>query len=344
MSTGLKRCHSCIASIHHTSKAMKEALFLLVFLMSQVRVISTTSSKLAVSLPGCPAKCGNITIPYPFGIGAGCALNPYFAVTCNDTFQPPRPMIGSTSTPREVIDISLERGEVRVYGPVGYSCFKANNTISENYTAEFSLEGTPLIPSTTQNRFTVIGCSALGLIGGSNPDPYVAGCFSYCQGINNTEDGAPCTGMGCCETSISPNLTEISAVVSNMSFSWSFNPCFYAMLVEVGWYSFRKQDLVGHRFINERATRGAPVVSDWAIRNGSCPKEGTIVPKDYACVSTNSYCISASNGTGYLCNCSEGYGGNPYLREGCQGNNLLIQKSFCRLGYGNQDHKLQGQV
>ncbi|CAL4897736.1 unnamed protein product [Urochloa decumbens] len=300
---------------------MKEALVLLVFLISPERVISTISPKRAVSLPGCPDKCGNISIPYPFGIGAGCAaisLNPYFAVICNDTFQPPRPMIGNASTPREVSDISLERGEVRVYGPVGYSCFKANNTISENYTAEFSLEGTPFIPSTTRNHFTVIGCYALGLIGGSNPDPYVAGCFSYCQGINNTEDGAPCTGMGCCETTISPNLTDFKVVLSNLSYSWSYNPCFYAMLVEVGWYSFRKKDLLGHQFINERATRGAPFVSDWAIRNGSCPKEGTIVPNGYACVSTNSYCMSASNGPGYLCHCSKGYEGNPYLHEGCQ--------------------------
>ncbi|CAN6348510.1 unnamed protein product [Urochloa humidicola] len=302
---------------------MKEALVLLVFFISPVKVISTTSSRLAISLPGCPDKCGNVSIPYPFGIGAGCAaisLNPYFAVTCNDTFQPPRPMIGNTSTPREVIDISLERGEVRVYDPVSYNCFTSNTTISDNYTAKFSLEGTPFIPSPTRNRFTVIGCFALGLIGGSNPDPYVAGCFSYCQGINNTSDGVPCTGMGCCETAISPNLTNFLVLLAmNQSMTWSFNPCNYAMLAEVGWYSFRKQDLVGHLgFINEKANRGVPAINDWAIRNGSCPKEGVKALQGYACVSTNSYCVRASNGPGYLCNCSEGYEGNPYLNEGCQ--------------------------
>jgi hypothetical protein len=34
------------------------------------------------------------------------------------------------------------------------------------------------------------------------------------------------------------------------------------MLAEVGWYSFRQQDLVGRLgFINERAKRGVPLVS-----------------------------------------------------------------------------------
>ncbi|KAL6847115.1 hypothetical protein ACP4OV_022968 [Aristida adscensionis] len=304
---------------------MEEALILLVLLIFPlpVTLVSTTSSRLAVSLPGCPDKCGNVSIPYPFGIGAGCAatnLNPYFAVTCNNTVQPPRPMVGDLSKSSEIIDISLKHGEMRIYGPVSYNCFTSNTTMSENHTDGYSLASTPFIPSATRNRFTVIGCFAMGLIAGSNPDPYVAGCFSYCRGINNTSDGMPCIGMGCCETTISQNLTDFGAVfVINQSTSWNFNPCFYAMLTEVGWYSFRRQDLVGHLgFIKERAAKGVPVVSDWAIRNGYCPKDGEKAPKDYACVSSNSYCVSASNGPGYLCNCSDGFEGNPYLQEGCQ--------------------------
>ncbi|XP_020171591.3 wall-associated receptor kinase 3-like [Aegilops tauschii subsp. strangulata] len=164
-----------------------------------------------------------------------------------------------------------------------------------------------LFPSTTRNRFMVIGCNTMGIIGGylhSNPDLYVAGCYSYCQGINSTSNGAPCTRKGCCETTITPNLTNFAALlIINQSSVWTFNTCFYAMLAEVGWYSFSQQDLVGRLgFINKRAKRGVPVISDWAIRNGSCPKDGATVPMGYACVSSNSYCVGATNGPGYMCN------------------------------------------
>jgi hypothetical protein len=305
---------------------MKETLILLVILIFPVTVESDTSSRLAMSIPGCPDKCGNVSIPYPFGIGAHCAatsMNPYFTVSCNKKFQPPRPMIGDLSSPVEVIDISLDHGEIRVYGDISYKCFTSNTTFSDNKRAGFNLEGTPFISSTTRNRFTVIGCNTLGIIGGSmhsKSDLYVAGCYSYCQGINSTSDGAPCTGTGCCETTIPPNLTHFSARLLNQNNVWNFNPCFYAMLVEVGWYNFRKKDLDGRLgFLKERASRGAPVVGDWAIRNGTCPEDGAKAPKDYACVSSNSNCVSASNGPGYLCNCSKGYEGNAYLHKGCQG-------------------------
>ena len=132
-----------------------------------------------------------------------------------------------------------------------------------------------------------------------------------------SEDGSPCTGTGCCEVSIPTNLTAIGMAFStNSSSVWAFNPCFYAMVAEVGWYSFRRRDLVGKLgFINERAKNGAPIIVNWAVRNGSC-----LEPGNYACASANSYCESASNGPGYLCKCSLGYGGNAYLNDGCQGN------------------------
>ncbi|KAF8655697.1 hypothetical protein HU200_061019 [Digitaria exilis] len=139
------------------------------------------------------------------------------------------------------MDISLEQGAMRVYNDVSYTCFESNTTISASQPAGFNLNSTWFIPSTTQNLFTVIGCNTLGLIGGymqnnsDNSDQYVAGCYSYCQGLDSTSDNASCAGLGCCETAISPNLTDFAAILPMQSSVWKFNPCFYAMLVEVRW-------------------------------------------------------------------------------------------------------------
>ena len=44
------------------------------------------SSGAQIGKPNCPTLCGNITIPYPFGIGRGCFLDEWFEIECrNDT-------------------------------------------------------------------------------------------------------------------------------------------------------------------------------------------------------------------------------------------------------------------
>ncbi|KAF8405747.1 hypothetical protein HHK36_007824 [Tetracentron sinense] len=73
----------------------------------------------SLAKPGCEDRCGNISIPYPFGIGDGCYQNVSFKITCNNLTTP----ILTTSTSNlEVLEISLSRSTVRVNSPVSTNC------------------------------------------------------------------------------------------------------------------------------------------------------------------------------------------------------------------------------
>nr|AAU90261.1 wall-associated kinase, putative [Oryza sativa Japonica Group]ABF97842.1 Protein kinase domain containing protein, expressed [Oryza sativa Japonica Group] len=296
-----------------------------------------------MSLPGCPDKCGDVSIPYPFGIGDRCAaagLSRFFNLTCDGSRSPPVPMLGDPGAQADVIDFSPERGELRLYAGLSYACYASSATSpSTNATFAFSLVGTPFRVSPSRNRLTVVGCSALGLVvgtasggGGDDDDLYATGCFTYCAELNAAgADGAPCAGAGCCQVPISPDIPYLGAAFRTGNWTntaWRFNPCFYAMVAEDGWYSFRRRDLVGVlAYYNETvdAGRGVPVVIDWAVRDGWCPATAEErARRKYACVSGNSYCVNSSNGMGYTCNCSRGYEGNPYLAGGCQDINECV--------------------
>ncbi|GKV26877.1 hypothetical protein SLEP1_g36095 [Rubroshorea leprosula] len=58
-----------------------------------------------LSKSGCSDHCGNVSIPYPFGIGTGCYMKKWFEVTCNESLTPPRTFL--TSGNIEVLYISL---------------------------------------------------------------------------------------------------------------------------------------------------------------------------------------------------------------------------------------------
>ncbi|CAN6355937.1 unnamed protein product, partial [Urochloa humidicola] len=104
----------------------------------------------------------------------------------------------------------------------------------------------------------------------------------------------------------------------------SFSPCDYAFLVDKDSYTFRTTDL------KMDTNTMMPVWLDWAIRdNLSCEDAKKV--ESYACVSANSECRDSSNGPGYVCNCSMGYQGNPYISGGCTDINECEHKEYpCR--------------
>jgi hypothetical protein len=93
--------------------------------------------------------------------------------------------------------------------------------------------------------------------------------------------------------------------------------CGYAVMMEAAAFHFRTAYLNTTLFWDENDGR-VPVVLNWVVGNETCDVASKKADL-YACRSNNSKCIDSSNGIGYLCNCNDGYDGNPYLTDGCKG-------------------------
>lgn len=80
---------------------------------------TTTMTATTTAKPGCPQKCGNITVTYPFGIGEGCYIAKGNDINCNTSFNPPKPFIGTGNI--EVEETSLTQALIK--STVAYSCY-----------------------------------------------------------------------------------------------------------------------------------------------------------------------------------------------------------------------------
>ncbi|KAG9134131.1 hypothetical protein Leryth_004821 [Lithospermum erythrorhizon] len=266
-----------------------------------------------ISKPGCINKCGNVTIPFPFGMeGTGCALNPLFELTCNSTFDPPRPMYGAI----QVYDVA--DAEVRIANVMSRNCYDPAGTMTEGKFAYTSLGLSPFSFSEA-NRFTVIGCDDVAFILGPLERNFTTGCVTLCSKAEDVPNDGYCSGIGCCQTAVPRGLKYYYASVNSLSNHTkvqSFNPCSYAFLGEVDSFRFNGvSDMKDPLFFN-KTIANVPIVLDWAIGNLSCSQAQQL--DDYAC-KANSFCVESKTGLGgYRCACEQGYEGNPYLDQGCQ--------------------------
>ncbi|CAL9774524.1 unnamed protein product [Musa acuminata subsp. burmannicoides] len=266
----------------------------------------------AISKPGCPSKCGEVDIPYPFGIGTGCSMEG-FDITCNDTTDPPKPFIAVGNI--EILNVSLVDHELSVHIYMVGQCYEQSGNYS---TTSLAL---PFLFSAASNKFTVVGCSTLAYVVGENVkgNTYASGCVSYCDDAGGVSEGPGCDGMGCCQTSIPKSLSNFTAYFSdslNNSEVASFSPCSYAFVADQDWFRFNKSTLFPD--FGDETNYQVPVLLDWAMRNHSSCRDAEADYSNYACRSANSDCFNSTNGPGYLCKCSQGYTGNPYLEGGCQ--------------------------
>ncbi|XP_047069305.1 putative wall-associated receptor kinase-like 16 [Lolium rigidum] len=279
----------------------------------------TVASSPSIALPGCKSKCGDLDIPYPFGTTPGC-YHPGFMVTCNETYHPPKLFLDNGASPGpgpEVVEISLANSTVRVESWVSH--FIIGNTSHVQLAISRS---SPFVLSAKANSLVIVGCGfrvVLDIVDGTG-EPFLPDVV--------------CNGIGCCQPSIPVGLLSFLINLSPLDGasrcpitpSLAPEPAFNASvhMVEQEWWTDGsnvyglQQYFIDLPSYPDMSPFFVPAIAAWAL--GSFPCEEAAQRPDFGCRSKNSMCLNSTNGAdGYVCRCSDGYHGNPYMTNGCQG-------------------------
>uniref|UniRef100_A0ACD5ZF21 Uncharacterized protein n=1 Tax=Avena sativa TaxID=4498 RepID=A0ACD5ZF21_AVESA len=294
----------------------------------------------AIGMPGCETSCGDVSVPYPFGMGSARCFWPGFNLTCDATSKPPRLLLGYDSVLR-VAKISLQNSTVRVIhsGSMIDSTPVIHNTAAQdwNFTYGNCFTGGGGAPYTlsSMNELILMGCNAQATLlqnddTSTTTTNIISGCASFCSATKTAYVGGVasghdkyCSGMGCCQAPISIDSSpkELRFRWFNGNHSQDLVPLpVYMFVAEEGWFDQRwvTDELVQKLRPPSRAALEVPLILRWEVArdvnsNPNC-SAGDVAPN--ICKSNHSYCNQENRG--YSCKCWSGYDGNPYLTDGCQ--------------------------
>ncbi|KAJ6335761.1 hypothetical protein OIU78_012383 [Salix suchowensis] len=312
--------------------AMRAPEMLFQFTLVAALLAATLSAQeFPIAKPGCHDRCGNVTIPYPFGLTEDCYYHVRFLITCNHTFNPPKAFLRESNI--DFTEITLE-GKLHLEQYIAKDCYNASGPTDSN-TPSLTLDANFII-SDADNIFVSIGCDTVASLSGSLKETgsadneYEVGCMSSCNSLKYVPNDT-CSGIGCCQTSLAKGVYYIDIAVGsrkNHSGILDFSPCSYAFIIEKNKFNFSTSDLWELQNVDS-----LPIVVDWSIGNNSCAE----VKANTSACQGNSTCYDPDNGHGYLCRCMDGYRGNPYLPNGCLGcirrRSLVIQITVGKFVY-----------
>ncbi|XP_052305029.1 wall-associated receptor kinase-like 1 isoform X7 [Populus trichocarpa] len=276
-----------------------------------------TAESQVMTLPGCESYCGDISIPYPFGMKEGCYLDERFKILCNSSSGVPKLTVNGTDL--EVNNISVDDSTIAVMFPIVFAnCSgKDGNTVVD-------LEGSPFVFS-SENYFIARGCGNLALM--NQNQSAIGGCVSLCD-KNRDSMMASCSGIDCCQTRIPSFLKVFNVTMNGLGDgkgSSGEKQCRYAYLIDQSWIESWRYYYLGGNFdpYDMRHRDSVPVVLDWGIdervfeplfKNGSFYNSGY----SYWCKKVNSSINSTDQSSTVQCSCYPGFVGNPYLYGYCQ--------------------------
>nr|GMD57777.1 putative wall-associated receptor kinase-like 16 [Ipomoea batatas] len=285
------------------------SFLVVVVVLSAVLIFAPTaiskSNYYPIAKPNCNDRCGNVSIPFPFGLTPDCYLNDDFLITCNTTsYDPPQPFIGNGNIPLRTISVE---GQLTIMKLIAQTC----DDEDEDGSASITLP--KFYVNQTANKFVAVGCNTIATISGEeNKKSYQTGCIASCNRFQDVVDGA-CNGIGCCQTTDIPMLaSNVGFTLENMTTTnhqytdGNITNCSYAFVVKKDEFHF-SSDMLTQQWEVKRM----PMVIDWVIFNDTCRNSSSTCQGNTTCVP-----FEGPDG-GYRCACEKGYEGNPYLHPGC---------------------------
>ncbi|GJZ90570.1 kinase RLK-Pelle-WAK family protein [Tanacetum coccineum] len=237
---------------------------------------------------GCNDKCGNVRIPYPFGIGANCSVNEWYNVDCNSS----TPYLSALDH-LEVVGVDLENQRVTVNMPTISKC---------GQTKSVDLGRSPFLFSKSYNRFVFEGCGNAVMM--DDHGSVLTGCSATCDNdaFNDSND---CFGMSCCQTTVPGYLKSFGMNVTGLVSQNGDRACGSAFLVDKN--SYGKGRFSGNARI--------AVSLLWTL--------GDLDYDHVTCCNYNGksrVIVDLGNGTSvdtWKCYHDKPLNGNPYLFNGC---------------------------
>ncbi|KAJ4822370.1 hypothetical protein Tsubulata_014298 [Turnera subulata] len=264
---------------------------------------------------GCQDHCGNISIPFPFGIGQKCYMNKWFEVLCNTSSNAHKAFLSGINM--ELLEISLEESLVRVNGPIQSSNCSNRRTNDDN-TAIIRLTGSPYRISSL-NRFTAMGCDTRALLNQVKPE--ITGCTTTCSATSG--NSSSCSGNNCCQTTIPTSIQVFNASLEGDS------GCKLGFIVEQSWFL---HNITSPWEVQHMLT--VPVLLDWIVQDDDFKARARVgngiycYESDYRQAEGSSSYLEYTYPNSSFCRCSGGYDGNPYLPDGCIDYNSSYEESL----------------
>ncbi|CAH8252837.1 unnamed protein product [Arabidopsis lyrata] len=142
--------------------------------------MSIFDSKVFTLSTSCQTECGNIKIPYPFGIGKGCYLNKWYKIECKNASFPFLFKMGM-----EVVNISLPGDEYGYYNSGSFGSIRVKSRITSVGCSEDGKESGSVLNLTDspfffgfRNSLVAIGCNSKASL--TNIEPNKVGCELNC--------------------------------------------------------------------------------------------------------------------------------------------------------------------